>query len=84
MSCDLAGEAVILSLASETYYGLNDVGALVWSLLQQEPRAVRDLRDALLAEFEVDPATCERDLLVLLNEMAQHGLVHAVTATPDA
>ena len=46
MSSELAGEAVILDMESGTYFGLNEVGARVWSLIQ-EPRAVRDIQDAL-------------------------------------
>jgi hypothetical protein len=35
VSCDLAGEAVILNLKSGIYYGLNPVAARVWSLIQR-------------------------------------------------
>ena len=36
-----------------------------------------ELRDAVTAEFDVDAETAERDLLALLRELAERGLVEA-------
>ena len=74
VSAEVEGEVVILNLADEVYYGLDEVGARVWSLLA-EPRTVAELRDSIVADFEVDAATAERDLLDLLREMAERRLV---------
>ncbi len=74
VSAQLDGEAVVLSLADGVYYGLNPVGATVWTLLEQ-PRTVAELRDAVVAEYDVDAATAQADLLQLLGEMAARGLV---------
>ena len=76
VSTELEREAVILSLADGVYYGLDGVGAVVWELLR-EPRSVAELRDAVTAGFAVDAETAERDLLVLLDELARRGLVEA-------
>ena len=74
VSAQLDGEAVILSLADGVYYGLDPVGASVWTLLEQ-PRTVAELRDAIVAEYDVDAPTAEADLRALLGEMAGRGLV---------
>jgi Coenzyme PQQ synthesis protein D (PqqD) len=74
VSCDLAGEAAILHLGSGTYYGLDPVGARVWALLQQ-PTHVYQIRDSLLAEYDVEPARLERDLAALLSHLAAEGLI---------
>lgn len=74
VSCDLAGEAAVLGLKSGTYYGLNAVGARIWSLLQQS-RTVGEIRDAILAEYEVEPRRCEEDLFALLDQLAAEGLI---------
>ncbi len=71
---EVEGEAVILSLADGVYYGLDPVGARVWQMME-EPRTVAELRDAVVAEWEVDAPTAERDLLDLLAELAARGLV---------
>ncbi len=74
VSSQLEGEAVILNLESGIYYGLNEVGAYVWQRLDT-PQAVADLQAAILAEYEVEPERCRRELLALLAEMAEAGLV---------
>jgi hypothetical protein len=74
ISCDLAGEAVILNLKSGVYYGLDAVGARVWNLIQ-EPMIVNDVRDAILKEYDVEPGRCEGDLLALLHQLVSEGLI---------
>lgn len=71
---DLAGEAVILHLKSGVYYGLNTVGARIWELIQ-EPKAVKDIRNALLEEYDVKLENCEKDLLALLRKLLSEGLI---------
>jgi hypothetical protein len=74
VSCELAGEAVILDITPGIYYGLNAVGARIWKLIQ-EPRTVNEIRAAVLEEYDVEPDRCERDLLALLQELAARGLI---------
>ncbi|MGH7950041.1 MAG: PqqD family protein [Candidatus Binataceae bacterium] len=74
VSCDLKGEAAILNLKSGIYFGLDEVGATVWSMLA-EPRRVAELCDALVEQYEVDPARCAGDLIRLLGDLARHGLI---------
>jgi len=77
VSCPLGDESAILNLKNTVYYGLNPVGARVWSLLQR-PRRISELRDALLEEYEVDADSCERDLLELLQKLRTEGLIELV------
>ncbi|HSY59976.1 MAG TPA: PqqD family peptide modification chaperone [Terriglobales bacterium] len=74
ISCPLGEESAILNLKNSMYYGLDPVGARVWSLLQQ-PRSIREVRDALLSEYEVEADQCETDLLALLEKMLSEGLI---------
>jgi len=74
VSADLAGEAVILCLESGVYYSLDEVGATIWRLIQ-EPSTVEKIRDAVLEEYEVEPGRCERDIVVLLEQLADARLV---------
>jgi Coenzyme PQQ synthesis protein D (PqqD) len=74
VSSDLGGEVAILDLKAGVYYGLDAVGARIWSLIQ-EPRTVNEIRDILLEEYEVEPERCERDLLVLLQSLADEGII---------
>jgi len=74
VSCDLAGEAAILNLKNGVYYGLDPVGASIWNRIQH-PATVASVRDALLQEYDTEPARCERDLLDLLHNLAAEGLI---------
>ena len=74
VSCDVGGEAAILQLASGVYYSLDAVGSRIWALVQS-PRSVREIRDTLLAEYDVPAARCERDLLGLLQALAAEQLI---------
>jgi len=76
-SADLGGEAAILNLKNGVYYGLNPVGARIWALIQT-PRTVREVRDALINEYNVDSDRCERDLVALLQQLVEHDLVDIV------
>jgi hypothetical protein len=78
VSANLDGEVVILGFNSSSYYSLDQVGALVWDLLQQS-RKVSELRDAILSEYDIDLERCEQDLFNLLAELADKGLIDIKT-----
>ncbi|MGO9603687.1 MAG: PqqD family protein [Candidatus Binataceae bacterium] len=74
VSCDLAGEAAILNLKSGVYFGLDPVGARVWSLLQN-PLTLAEICDALSQEYDVERGRLEADLRELISDLTEHGLV---------
>lgn len=74
ISSDLGGEAVILNLKSGVYYGLDEVGATVWNLIQ-EPHTVSEIKQTLLEEYEVEIEQCQRDLMALLTTLFAAGLI---------
>src|SRR3984885_13190314 len=78
-SCPLGEESAILNLKNRMYYSMNPVGTRICTLLK-EPRSVEQLRDALLNEYDVDAALCERDLLDLLGKMKSEGLIEVRSA----
>ena len=80
VSCDLSGEAAILNLKSGVYFGLNTVGARIWKLIQ-EPKTVKEIRDAILKEYDVEPDRCEADLLALLQELLEKKLIEVKNET---
>jgi hypothetical protein len=50
------------------------VGARVWQLLA-EPRSVSSVADAIVSEYDVDRTRCQADILVLLEELLDQGLI---------
>jgi hypothetical protein len=71
---ELAGEAVLLQLDAGMYFGLDAVGTRLWRLIAERGR-LRDVFDAAREEFDVEPATLERDLLALVTQLAEKNLV---------
>ena len=63
----------------ESIYTLNDVGAQVWELIDGE-RRVEEIRDQIVAEFEVSPGETEDDLAILLQQLDEIGAIREVTA----
>jgi hypothetical protein len=80
VSCEVKGEIVILSQSSGIYYGLNAVGAHIWNLIQK-PMPVSNIREAVISEYEVEPDKCRRDIIDLLKELADAGLINVDAAT---
>ena len=74
VSSDLDGEAVILHLEEGVYYGLNEVGARIWQLIQA-PKSLEEVYSALLEEYEVKPERCRQDLLAVLQDLDEHDLL---------
>lgn len=76
---DLDGESVLLETASGRYYGLNEVGTRIWSLLQLHGETEAVCR-ALLAEYDVSEARLREDLARLVEALAARGLIALVPA----
>lgn len=70
---EVGGEGVILDLASASYFGLDRVGLRTWQLLQADPSLSAASR-VLLDEYDIDPATLERDLMTLVEQLVAAGL----------
>ncbi|MCS6845375.1 MAG: PqqD family protein [Caldilineales bacterium] len=76
---ELEGEAVLLNLDTETYFGLDEVGTRMWQLLTTLPNA-QAAYDALLAEYDVSPQTLADDLRALVQQLLDHGLLAVAEA----
>jgi len=74
VSTDLGGEAVILGLQSGEYFELKAVGARIWDEIR-EPKTANALLNVLLNSYAVEREQCERDLLAVLEKLADEGLV---------
>jgi Coenzyme PQQ synthesis protein D (PqqD) len=80
-SSDLGGEVAILDLKGGMYYGLDEVGARIWELIQA-PKTVVDIEAILLSEYEVEPERCRHDLIALLQRLAEEELIEIRDETP--
>ena len=77
---ELVGEAVLLDLKSQRYFGLDEVGTRIWQLLD-ERRQTEAVLEAMLAEFDVEEGALRRDLAVFLHQLTDAGLIE-LTSPP--
>ncbi|WP_103027892.1 PqqD family protein [Salinibacter altiplanensis] len=73
-STEVDGESIILDLEEGVYYGLNPVGARIWSEIQ-EPTAVEEVTAAITAEYDIDSEQCHRDVISLLQDLEENDLI---------
>ncbi len=71
---ELGDEMVLLDLKGGVYFSLDAVGARVWHLLQCHG-ALHGVLAVLVEEYDVTEARCAGDLLHLITEMRDKGLV---------
>lgn len=74
LASDLGEEIIILECVKGVYFGLNGVGRVVWKQIQS-PCRFEAIRDAIMREYEVSADRCEQDLVNLIQELHQQGLV---------
>jgi len=72
------GELIVLLIDDGACFGLNSTATRVWQLIGDGPSPLRDVRDALVAEFDVEPTACERELLTLVEAIRGDGLLEAI------
>jgi coenzyme PQQ synthesis protein D (PqqD) len=70
----LEGESVLLNLNSESYFGLDDVGTRMWTVLT-ESESIETAFQTLLAEYEVEPEQLRTDLCSFIDKLSVAGLI---------
>ena len=71
---EVGGEAFLLKIESQTYFGLDAMGTRMFEVL----RGSASLEDAALRlqdEYEVDPEKLRGDLRAFVEQLQAHGLV---------
>lgn len=77
VSCDLIGAAALLNMQSNIYYTLNEVGSRIWDLIQK-PMPVSAICSEVSARYDVDSKRCRDDVVALLRELNDAGLIEIV------
>lgn len=75
----VAGEYILVPLAGsiadvESIFNLNETGAAVWDKVDGR-KSIRDIVAEILAEYEAEGDELERDVISLLDEMADAKLI---------
>jgi hypothetical protein len=65
---------LLMNVTTDRYHGLNPVAAYIWDLLA-EPTEEAELVTRLVAEFEVSPEECQREVAEFLAKLRARGLL---------
>ncbi len=74
---ELEGESVLLNLDSERYFGLDETGTRMWSVLSR-CKSIEAAYQKLMHEYEVDAQLLRRDLSELVGKLLDQGLVEVI------
>jgi hypothetical protein len=82
IEAEVDDEILALHVEQGVCYGFNVTAARVWTSLKQ-PKRLSELQAELLAEFDIDETTCERELREILDLLANRGLVTIAAASNE-
>jgi len=71
---EVDGEMVLLDMNSENYFGLDEIGCVIWQALQ-EHQSLQAVYDILLEDYDVEPEHLEKDLQIFIEQLKQAGLI---------
>jgi hypothetical protein len=74
---EIQGEAVLLNLDSENYFGLDSVGTRFWQVLTNS-QTIADAYEILLTEYDVSPEVLMSDINELVSNLVSRGLLEVV------
>ncbi|MCM3131523.1 lasso peptide biosynthesis PqqD family chaperone [Paenibacillus polysaccharolyticus] len=72
---DMAGEKVMMSIASGKYYNLGSTGGRIWELIAEE-RTLEELIETLAMEYDIGPDECREQVISFLEHLSREGLIH--------
>jgi hypothetical protein len=76
LASSMDDEMVMMSIDQGEYYGLNNIGARIWHLLEN-PLSIDDLVKLLTKEFEVSEADCFNDIFPFLESLIEKKILFA-------
>ena len=73
----IEGESVLLNLKSENYFGLDQIGTRMWTLLTTSD-SIQAAYEALLDEYDVSADELRKDMQDLIEKLIANGLLEVV------
>jgi hypothetical protein len=77
LEADVNGEIVALHIERGQCYGLNAVASEIWRMLEK-PKSVGEICTALRDDYEIDESTCHQEVVDLLSDLKEEGLIEEV------
>ena len=79
LEADLGDELMALDVDGGTCFGFNPVATGVWRHLTS-PKSFDELKETLLAEYDVGGEQCSQELQVLLDDLLEKGLIRRIAS----
>lgn len=70
----VAHEAVLLDLDSQSYFGLDELGTMIWDAVS-DGKTQTEIVARIIEEFEVNAEIARRDLKIFLERLAADKLI---------
>ncbi len=83
LEANLGDELVALDAEGGNCFGFNSVATFVWRQLAS-PKTFAELRDRLVAEYEVTTGQCAQELQELLDGLIEKRLIRVRVAVPGS
>jgi hypothetical protein len=79
---NIAGETILVPIRRhvadlQSIYTLDEVGARIWELIDGH-RSIEEIREAIVAEYEVTPGVAEADLIEFVQQLEAVGGIRRV------
>src|SRR5436305_10886164 len=71
------GEAIVINLATGAYYSMQGVGGEIWSMIAAR-RSALSMIEEIVASYDVDAETAQRDVEGVLEQLLGERLIRAV------
>ena len=71
---DLDDEMIIMDMNSGKYFGLNETGARIWSLLNENQK-IKDIIEKLSDEYDITKEQCEKEVKKFISTLLEKGLI---------
>jgi hypothetical protein len=68
-------EVILMSVAADSYFGLDPVGSNIWEMLSKQPASVNELVDYLTEDYEVPKETCREDVQQFIDDLLAKKLI---------
>lgn len=79
IGAEMEGGIVLLQTSTWTYLDLNETGVAVWKSLKQQ-QSLASLVRAMTEQFDVDAASCRRDVEAFIDDLAARKFVTVATS----
>jgi hypothetical protein len=75
LSTKIDEEAVLMSIEADSYFSLDPIGSHIWEVLSEKAASIDELVAVLSEEYEIDEATCRKDVGEFIAVMSEKKLI---------